>query len=205
MLGNPSFWVSSLELLLLLQRMGGLLSIGECFYIQYLGLRVVILECGISEWCRETSSCLGTDYLTVQLCCRLVQTSHQHRLPGPNADRHPLTCVVYQICQHPLAAFPRSGFSVVLFMVTFTYLTSNHKIFTFECDCLFLRYWLPSNTKTRKRLPLPHSEHESQWHINDIGSGISGNLRANWMYIFISAVNVAWIAKRGIATLPAQF
>ena len=61
-------------------------------------------------------------------------------LGGPNRDPYPSSygfCQIWLVLSVPIFS---SVFRVLLFMVTFTYVTVNCKILTLVCRCLFLMY-----------------------------------------------------------------
>jgi len=51
-----------------------------------------------------------------------------------------------------------------------------------------MRYWLPLKATTIVTPSQPHPENEGQWSVNDVWSGIFGNLTGDWLQIPINAV-----------------
>jgi hypothetical protein len=63
------------------------------------------------------------------------------------------------------------------------------------CSHLEMRYWLPSEGKTKATCSLPHPENECLWSINDFWSYILCNLHGDWLVTSINPLIAIFTGK----------
>jgi len=134
---------------------------------------------------------------------RTVQKANLLHSGSPNAAPYLSTRGCHLVC--PDLSGPISGFAlrVVLFMLTFKYLTVNRKISTMVRRWPFRMNWPPLWSKYVDKRSLPHPGNERQWRVNDFRSCILGNQSGHWLQLVITEILASFIGKSRRDTLPA--